>query len=289
MGYQSAFRGSHRSSGQRFQKSQHDKAKARAHKNRAKGKFSAEEENVTTAEMAVEKALSSLKRLGEQKFAVSPFRQYFDDWLVNVKQALSEFETSQAIRVDEEFVKEREQTVMKIERELDELKREEVTLEPCVKELADTNHLLVEIDAEYAAQTRETGTRRNTEIQRLTQNVQSLEAELKRVRVMKTSFLGGLSKKAKAQREAEITSKLEAAKAELERTMESFRAEQEKLHDGYEKKKQATIEKVQQLEKKIEELEIDKSQRVRHDASEALAKAMKALLERQAKTSSSPS
>jgi hypothetical protein len=284
MGYQSAHRGSPRGSGQKFQKSQHEKAKTRAHRHRAKGAFS-EEENSDTAEIVVEKVVNNLKRLGEQKFAVSPFRQYFDDWLLNVKQAVSEFESSPAVIVDEEFVKERKQTLTKIEAELVKTKREEETLEPCVKELADTNHLLVKIDSDYAAKTRETATRRNSESQRLTKNVQNLEAELERVKAIKTSFIGGVSKKAKAQKIDEASMKLEAAKVRLEKAIESFKVEQEKLHDCYEKSKQTAMAKVQMLEKEIEKLETDESLNARHEASEGLAKAVNALLARQPKPS----
>lgn len=284
MGYQSAHRGSPRGSGQKFQKSQHEKAKTRAHRHRAKGAFS-EEKNSDTAEIVVEKVVNNLKRLGEQKFAVSPFRQYFDDWLLNVKQAVSEFESSPAVIVDEEFVNAREQTFTKIEAELVKTKREEETLEPCVKELADTNHLLVKIDAEYAAKTRETATRRNIEIQRLTKNVRNLEAELERVKAIRTSFIGGVSKKAKALKMVETSAKLEEANAGLEKAIESFKAKQEKLHDGYEKSKQTAMAKVQMLEKEIEKLETDESLNARHEASEGLTKAVNALLERQPKPS----
>jgi hypothetical protein len=279
MGYQS-HKGSRRGSGQKFQKSQHEKAKNKAHKRQDKGKFLEEETTVTASEIA-EKTLNSLKRLGEQKFAVSPFSQYFDDWLLNVKQTLSELETSQAITVDELFVKEREQMLAVVERDLAELKQEEAALNIGVKELAENNHILVETDAEYAAKTRETSGKRNAEIQRLTLNVHDLEAEVKRVRAMKTSFFGGFSKKAKAQREADILNKLASAETELERALQLFKAEQEKFHDEYEKKKQATTEKVQRLEKEVERLENDESIKVRHDASETLCEAISALLERQ--------
>ena len=225
--------------------------------------------------------MNNLTRLGEQRFAVSPFRQYFDDWLVNIKQALSEFESSPAVTVDETFTKEREQTLARIEQELAELKHEEETLEPSVKELTDTNHLLVEIDAGYAAKSRETSTKRNAEIQRLTRNVHNLEAEVKRIRAMKTSFFGGFSKKAKAQKEAETLNSLASAETELEMSLQSFKGEQEKVHDEYEKTKQVTMGKVQRLEKEIENLETDKSLNVRQKAAEAFVKAVKALLERQ--------
>ncbi len=236
--------------------------------------------------MAAEKTLNNLKHLGEQKFAVSPFRQYFDDWLLNVKQTISEFESTPEIAVDEEFAKQREQTLTKVERELAELKQEEKALEPCVKELADTNHMLVDLDAHYAAKTRETGMRRNNEIQNLTKKVQELEAKLEQSRTIKTSFIGGVSKKAKAQMVEEATSELEAKKTELKQTLESFGLEQDKLHDIYEKKKHLTMDKVQKLEKEIEKIETDRSQAARHSASEALVGAVKALLERQPKSSS---
>jgi hypothetical protein len=57
--------------------------------------------------------------------------------------------------------------------------------------------------------------------------------------------------------------------------------EQEKLHDGYEKKKQIVIERVQRLEKEVEKLESDDSLPARREACEALVNAVKTLLERQ--------
>lgn len=285
MGSHSYHGGSRRGSGQKFQKSQHEKAKSRAHKHREKGAIEGEE-NVLTAEMLAEKVLNSLKRLGDQKFAVSPFRQYFDDWLINIKHALSEFELNPAVCVDEEFKKESAQTLTKIESELAKVKEEETALEPCVRELADTNHLLLKLDTDYATNTRETAARRGTEVQRLTRNVHGLEEELERAKSAKTSLIGGLSKKAKAQKISEAKAKLESAKTELENAVDLFRKDQERLHDRYEKNKQATMEKVQELEKEIEKLENDKSITARRATSEALAKAVKALLERQPKSSS---
>lgn len=285
MGYYSSNRGSRKGSGQKFQKSQHEKAKARVHKHREKGAYTEEEES-PTAEMQAEKTLNNLKHLGEQKFAVSPFGQYFDDWLLNVKQTMSEFESKPEITIDEEFAKQREQALTKVEAELAELKHEEKELEPCVKELADTNHLLVELDASYAAKTRETSTRKNNEIQNLTKKVQELETKLEQAKAIKTSFIGGVSKKAKAQKVEETTSELEAKKTEMKQTIETFGIEQDKLHDIYVKKKHLTMDKVQKLEKEIEKLETDRSQGGRHRASEDLTEAVKALLERQPKAPS---
>ena len=279
MGYRS--QGSpRRSSGQKFQKSQHEKAKTKAHKHQVRGRALGEEPQIATSEEIAEKTLNRLKRLGEQKFAVSPFSEYFDDWLINLKEVLSEFESSPAVSVDEAFVNERGRLIAKVERELAELKQDEAALDVAAKELADNNHLLVQIDTEYAAKTREIGPRRNAEIQGLTLNVQSFEGELERVKAMKTSFFS-FTKRAKAQKESEALRKVESAKTELESVLQSFKVEQEKFHDDYEKKKQAVIEQVQRLEKEVEKLENDSSLTVRSSASEALADAVNALLERQ--------
>ena len=279
MGYRS--QGSpRRSSGQKFQKSQHEKAKTKAHKHQVRGRALGEEPQIATSEEIAEKTLNRLKRLGEQKFAVSPFSEYFDDWLINLKEVLFEFESSPAVSVDEAFVNERGRLIAKVERELAELKQDEAALDVAAKELADNNHLLVQIDTEYAAKTREIGPRRNAEIQGLTLNVQSFEGELERVKAMKTSFFS-FTKRAKAQKESEALRKVESAKTELESVLQSFKVEQEKFHDDYEKKKQAVIEQVQRLEKEVEKLENDSSLTVRSSASEALADAVNALLERQ--------
>jgi exonuclease VII small subunit len=110
--------------------------------------------------------------------------------------------------------------------------------------------------------------------------------ELELVKAMKTSLIGGLSRKAKAQKMTELDAKLESAKIDLEKVVGSFRKDQEKLHDSYEKNKQATMDRVQELEKIIEKLESDNSIDARQAASGALAKAVKALHERQPKPSS---
>ncbi len=285
MGYRSQS-GPRRGAGQRFQKSLHAKAKAKNRKH--KGKSSFLEEHTVTSEEIAEKTLNSLKRLGEQKFAVSPFSQYFDDWLINLKDVLTELESTKAINTDESFVNECQRILTRTEQELCELKGEEGKLNQAVRELADNNHKLVEIDAEYAAKTREIGPRKNAEIQRLTLDVQNLETELERVRAMKTSIFK-FSKKVKAQKEAETKQKLDSAKAKLESALETFKIEQEKLHDEYEKKKHTVIEQVQELEKEVEKLETDSSVTVRRDACEALVDAVKSLLERQPPPSSEPS
>jgi hypothetical protein len=279
MGYKSQT-GSRRSSGRKFQKSQHEKAKAKAQKHTSGGRYAQEETPVPPLGEVVEKTLVKLRNLGSQKFAISPFSQYFDDWLVNVREVLSEFESSPAVVVDEEFVKERSQVFLDVEREFAETRLKETALDETAKNLPDANHLVVQIDAEYAAKSRENGLKRNSEVQRLTRNVHDLEEELDRVSRMKTSLFGSFSKKAKAQKDAEATQKLHSAKNGLELVVQDFKVEQEKLHDEYEKRKQAAMEQVQRIEKDIETLETDGSLEARRAACEALVNGVNALLQR---------
>ena len=62
--------------------------------------------------------------------------------------------------------------------------------------------------------------------------------------------------------------------------MQSFTAEQEKLHDNYEKKKQEIGEKVDELHKALEKFETDNSITVRQDACKQLVNSVNAHLKR---------
>lgn len=270
--------GSRRSAARKYQKSPHEKAKVKTQKHRADGKYH-EESPLPSAQGVVEKTLGSLSKLGSQTFALSPFSQYFDDWLVNLREVLSEFESNPAINVDDEYVKARLQIFTDAERELATTRLKESALESTAKALSEKNHRLVELDAEYASKTRINGLKRNNGVERLTRNVHNLEEELARIGQLKTSLFG-LTKKGKAKKEAEATQKLQSAKNELELAVQNFTVEQEKLHDEYEKTKQAVIEQVQSLEKEIESLETDASLAIRQAASKALVNAVNTLFHR---------
>ena len=279
MGYRGQS-GSRRGAGEKFQKSSHDKAKPKSQKQKSGVKYAPEEVPVLSVEEVAEKTLGSLSRLGTQTFALSPFSQYFDDWLVNLRQVVSEFESNPAVGADETFTQQRTQIFAEVEGELAKLRFKEADLEASAKTLAENNHLLVETDAEYATKTRELAAKRNSGIEHLTKNVHDFEEELARIGQIKTSFLNPFAKKAKAQKQSEATQKLNAAKNELEIMVQNFGIEQEKLHDEYEKKKQAIIEKVQSLEKEIADIETDGSTQPRQATCNALADAVKALLQR---------
>jgi hypothetical protein len=261
-------------------KLRHKKAKRKGQKNRSGGKYLLEKREAPTFEEVVDKTLGRLRRLGGQVFAFSPFSQYFDDWLLSLKSVLSEFESNPAVNVDEEFVKERSQAIADVELKLAERRREEAVLEKATRMLAKQNNLLVQTDTEYTRATQKLASERKREVKRLTRRVHDLEEELEEANQTKASIFSPFARRAKSQKTAEVTRKLDAAKSELESVVKEFEVKQEKLHDEYEKKKQAVIEQVRSLEKKVEDLETDGSVEDRQVACEELVNAVKALHQR---------
>jgi archaellum component FlaC len=136
---------------------------------------------------------------------------------------------------------------------------------------------------EYATATRELASKRNSEIKRLTRRANDFEEELDTTSRMKTG-INLFARRAKSQKTAEATRKLDATKSEVESVVKAFEVEQEKLHDEYEKRKQSAIEQVRNLEKKVESLDIDVSVEDRRAACEALVNAVNALLQRKTLT-----
>ncbi len=268
-----------RRSGQKFQKAPHEKSKRKTQKSKVRGRF-AEEAPVLSPQEILEKTADRLGKLGAQTFALSPFSQYFDDWLVNLRHIIAEFESNPAVNADEEFARERAQIFSNVEGELTKRRLQETELNASAKALADDIHLLVETDAAYASQNREIAAKRNVEIERLTKIVQELESEFDLAQKTKTNFLNPFAKNTKAQKVAAANQKLTGAKSELEIAVQNFAVEQEKLHDEYQKKKQEITEKVRTLEKQITDIETDTSATVRKTASEALIKAGETMLQR---------
>ncbi len=234
--------GSRRSAARQYSKSAHEK-KAKEKKQRLGGNYHQEETEISAKEV-VEKNLGILSKLGNQIFALSPFSQYFDDWLVNLRQIISEFESNPAIKVDEQFVKERSQIFLDVEGALAEKRLQETNLTGEAKELADNNHLLVETDKEYAEKTRELSFKRNADVQRLSTEIRELDDDVAGQEEIKIRFYKVMARKKAAEKLAQTKQNLKSTKNGLEVALQSFTAEQEKLHDNYEKKKQEITEKV---------------------------------------------
>jgi chromosome segregation ATPase len=243
-----------------------------------------EEKHVATTEEVADRTLKRLRTLGSQRFASSPYSEHFSRWLLNLKDVLSEFESSPTISADDQFVKERSQILSNVEFELEERRRKEVFLEESIRSLSDSKILLERIEDEYTTRAREIEERKNSEIKRLRNNLDSLRGELDDIARMKAGLFRAISKKAKAQKETETTQKLNTAQRELALAMKNFIAEQERLRDEYERKKQPVIEQIRDYQKEIENIETDGSLEDRRLACEALVNAVNALLQR--KTSS---
>ena len=162
-----------------------------------------------------EETFKNLGLLGNEVFEQSPVSKYFDDWMVNLRQVILSFESSDFIGPDETFAKEYNQIFGEIEDELSKRLLSEAEIEVSARRLVENRYLLGQIDAGYAAQTKELVVKGNSTIDYLVRNVKLLEAELAEVEQIKTSYLHPLKKLAKEQKQAELTQKLNASKKRL--------------------------------------------------------------------------
>jgi len=257
----------------------HDK-KTKEKKKRSTPKYLREETPQSSSKEITERVLSGISRLGNQIFALSPFSQYFDDWLLNLRQVIFEFESNPLIKANNKFQKERAQIFLDVEAALAENRLKEANLTEEAKALSDNNHKIVEADKQYAENTRNLSNKRNSEIQRLSNKIRELEDYFVAQQNIKVGFFKFKEKRIVAEKLAQTTQDLTTAKTELEVTMQNFTAEQEKLHDNYEKSKQELAEKSDRLHKELEKLETDTSTTARETACNALSEAINALQKR---------
>jgi hypothetical protein len=136
-----------------------------------------------------------------------------------------------------------------------------------------------DVDTDYATQIKELEDRRKSALDFLTKSVRTLEEELKELEQINTT--NPFKKLANEQKQAEIKQKLTVAKQRLALAEQSSNAEIAKLREEYEKKKQATTTKMQTLENEIKTKAVDNSAEARKAATNALANAVKALVQRQ--------
>lgn len=263
----------------KLSKAAHDK-KSKEKKQRQTAKHFQEETPQASPKEVAERTLGGVNRLGNQIFALSPYSQYFDDWLVNLRQIVSEFESNPAIKADEQFQNERAQIFLDVEAALAENRLAESTLTEEAKALEDNNHKIADADKEYAEKTREINNKRNAEIQKLSNTIRGLEDDLAAQQQVKLGFFKFKEKRLAAERLEQTNKELTAAKNELEVKTESFKIEQEKLHDNYEKQKQELNGISDQLHEELEKLETDTSTEPRQKACNALVQAINAQMQR---------
>ena len=126
--------------------------------------------------------------------------------------------------------------------------------------------------------TRSIEDRENGDMDSLIQEVQHLEEELDKTQRKKTR--NPLKRIAKEQQISEITEKLNTAKQNLAVAAQNAEAEQKRIQEEYEHKKQTEIQNLQSLEHEIATKKTDNSLKARKGATKDLAKAVKALVQR---------
>ena len=233
-----------------------------------------------SATEVTEQTINSISKLGNQVFALSPFSRYFDDWLLNLRNELTEFESNPAIKVDEQFMRERAQIFLDVEAALAEKRLVEATLTKEAKALEENNHKIADANKEYSEKSRELSNKRNVEIQKLSNEVHQLEDDLASQQNIKLGFFKFKEKRLATQKLAQTNQDLKTAKNKLEVTIESFKAEQDKLHDNYERQKQELFAISDSLHKQLEKLETDASTQARQLACNDLVQAINALMQR---------
>jgi hypothetical protein len=268
-------------------KVRHEKAKHKEQKQHFDSRYQFEESEKPSFEEVLDKTHERLRSLGSQIFAFSPFSQYFNDWLLNLKSVISEFEVNPSVNVDEEFVKNRTQFIGEVEHKLEERQLWEVARVESVNKLAEKKHLLEQMKNRYTDLIKKLSSRRQNEIQTSKDNLLKLEEELEEVKKVKTSIFNPFSKRDKERKRAEVTSRIDSVKSELEAVEQNFQMEQEKLEDRYKKEERAVTKQVQTLKKEVENLEVDLSMEDRRAACEKLKTALVKLSERMGSSHSS--
>lgn len=226
--------------------------------------------------------INKLRNLGKQRFALYPFSEYFDTWLRNVRQVLSEFETNPEIDPDDQFSTDILRILSDVESRLNERRRMEMSRIRAEENLSETKTILDRLEREFSEKAKKTETQGSEEVKRLSSVVSDLKEKLDGVDRMKTGIFRGFSEKAKAHRSAEVQRELDSAQRELDLAVRHSDAVRQELKEDYEWKRMPFLEKASVLEKELEEQEIDGSLRNRDDACEALVTAVNSLLERSA-------
>lgn len=131
-----------------------NKSQTKPGKRQTGGENRLEEEHVATPTEIVDRTLNSVSRLGSQRFAVAPFHEHYDRWLLNVRNVLSEFEANPAVTIDDRFREERSRVLTEIDLALKDRRVKETSNDEAVRRanrsLLDAKSLLARADREHA-------------------------------------------------------------------------------------------------------------------------------------------
>jgi polyhydroxyalkanoate synthesis regulator phasin len=249
-------------------------------KHRFSGGYQLKKSNIVPSEEIVKRTLDRLRGLGNQTFAIFPFSEYFDDWLENLRGVLSDFELDSDIAADDQFNEQCSQILSNLELALEERRNKEASYDLATKSLSEDRRVLERIDEDYAVKMGEMERRKNGEVKHLSRTVQDLKEELDRITQTKTGIFRPMSRKAKAQKVAEASQKLNLAYGKLDLIVPNFSAERQRLLTEHTKMQRPVMERIQNLQKEVNSIEIDSSSDARRAACEALTNVVSALLKR---------
>jgi len=271
--------GSRHNSKAKVQKSSSQKKKG-SKSAKSGAKYLREEPSEVTLQDVIGKTLSSVERLGNQIFALSPFSQYYSDWIVNLRQVVSEFEVFPGVTVDEVFTKECEQVFSEIQTALADYSVQENSLSETEEALYDVNRALGVVESDYVEKSKTLSGKRSSCIQQLSNKIRNLEEDVAGQGELKFGVFQFGAKKAAAKKLEQTQQNVVAAKKELEEVQQNFKLEQEKLHETYVAKKQELSAKAVALHKEIEQREVDISTEARKKACAQLNNTISELIKR---------
>jgi DNA repair exonuclease SbcCD ATPase subunit len=208
--------------------------------------------------------------------------------MLSVRNVVSEFEASSAAAVDDSFKEESTRALSEIESTLNDRRAKEASNDEAVRKvnrsLLDVRSLLAQTEREYAAKMSDFAAKRERAIKPVATNLGRLRQELGRISRVRAGFLRGISKKTKAQKEAEAAQKLESTRRELAKVEQSFAATQARLRKDHSKKKQQILEQIATYQKELDNLEAGSDMgdavEVRRAACDSLIASIDAFLRR---------
>ncbi len=172
-------------------------------------------ERNTQIEAITVETLGYLDMLGGEVFEQEPVSKYFDDWMVNLRQIIMSFESTEVIGQDETFSQEYNQIFGQIQEELDNRIANEADIAVSYRTLVENRYLLNKIDEEHAAQTKELFEKGTSAIETLMRSMANIERELAEVQAVKVSYRHPMQKMAQDQKITELTQKLNSVKKRL--------------------------------------------------------------------------
>jgi hypothetical protein len=281
MGYQPRIKSPKRAIHE-YRKPLREKRKDRKRIHRRDGRPISEEKHTATQREISELTLKQLHTLGRQKFGSSPFCEHFNRWLANVEAVLGEFESHPNIKADEEFVKERAQTLAVIKLQLEKRRQKEASLDQEITNLSYYKSRLKQIDKEYSTIMAAFRNRKRQELKPLYATIDELKREQDRVIRVKRGFLRGIFGNDREHKEIAIGQELENKNRELEMILLALSAEKNKLREEFEQRRQPVLDQIKNFRKIMRSMETDGSLEERWFACEALIDVVNNFLQRKA-------